>query len=491
MDENKFHELDYTHEQLEELLDKISNGYILTEKEHKFLKELMGTSNNPSEDEEEIVPIDPEDFITKDEILDYVNNSLKQAGAATKEDLNDLQDDMSTLHNSDMENLRIEMIGEINKTIGNEIGDLEEYVGDALEQVEGALEQLESNLDRIEDALAQVEDVIKPSEPSGPSVELPNDLLNRIEQLESTTENLVDSSNTLVTATNSLRARMNSVENTTNSLVTRVENLETNSSPGTGGDSSVPSDELDNLTKKVSSLESTVNSHNSSINTLDEKFKKLENMLDEPASYTRPTASITASKTLIESGVSTSITVTPKFNKNDAGEMTACIIEGSPSGNKGDLSAFTDNLNLSHNQTVTYKFTVNYAEGPKKTTSMGNVDNNNIKAGTISATTQVRAVAASYYGAINGAELLESDISTLTKTTRSSKDSTVTYNLNNQRSVYMYPSSFGTISSIKDANGFDYIDSYSLVKMTYKEVEYNVYLMKEPTTITGFRQTFA
>jgi archaellum component FlaC len=354
--------------------------------------------------------------------------------------------------------------------------------------------------------------IVEPDDSDKPSVELPSDLLNRIENLEQTTGNLIDSSNTLVNTTNGLRTRMNNIESTTSSLETRVSNLENNSGGDTG--ESIPSDELYTLTSKVNSLEITVNSFESSINTLetnytdlketvdglsfefdpsaiDERFKKLENMLDTPASYTRPTVSISAAPTLIESGAETSVTVTPKFAQNDAGAMTSCVIAGSPSGNKTSLSSFKDNLTLAHNATITYTVTVNYAEGPKKTTSMGNVDNNNIKAGSISNTVSVRAVAASYSGAINTASLSESDIAALSKNIRNTKGSTVTYNLNNQRSAFMYPSSFGTISSIKDANGFDYIDSYTLTKMTYNDVEYNVYVMKEPTTITGFKQIFS
>jgi hypothetical protein len=55
----------------------------------------------------------------------------------------------------------------------------------------------------------------------------------------------------------------------------------------------------------------------------------------------------------------------------------------------------------------------------------------------------------------------------------------------------MYPSSYGELSSIKDANNFDYINSYKLVKMMHNEVEYNVYILKDPVKINGFKQIFA
>jgi hypothetical protein len=55
----------------------------------------------------------------------------------------------------------------------------------------------------------------------------------------------------------------------------------------------------------------------------------------------------------------------------------------------------------------------------------------------------------------------------------------------------MYPSSFGSLSDIKDANGFGYMDSYNHSTMTYNGVEYNVYVLKDPTSISGFVQNFS
>ena len=54
----------------------------------------------------------------------------------------------------------------------------------------------------------------------------------------------------------------------------------------------------------------------------------------------------------------------------------------------------------------------------------------------------------------------------------------------------MYPSYLGVLTSIKDSNNFDYINSYTLTKMTYNDVEYNIYILTDPVTITGFKQIF-
>ena len=62
--------------------------------------------------------------------------------------------------------------------------------------------------------------------------------------------------------------------------------------------------------------------------------------------------------------------------------------------------------------------------------------------------------------------------------------------MTNQTSVYMNPQSFGALTSIKDANNFEYINSYTRTTMNYNGVDYYVYILTDPVTITGFKQIF-
>jgi hypothetical protein len=64
-------------------------------------------------------------------------------------------------------------------------------------------------------------------------------------------------------------------------------------------------------------------------------------------------------------------------------------------------------------------------------------------------------------------------------------------NLVNQRTCFAYPSYFGDMSSIKDGNNFEYIDSYTKTQVTINNILYFVYTLTKPTTITGFKQTFS
>jgi hypothetical protein len=64
--------------------------------------------------------------------------------------------------------------------------------------------------------------------------------------------------------------------------------------------------------------------------------------------------------------------------------------------------------------------------------------------------------------------------------------------MTNQRVVYMYPKSFGNLTSIKDVNNFDYINSYTLLTITFEEIVYNVYVLTDITSMeVGFKQVFS
>lgn len=57
--------------------------------------------------------------------------------------------------------------------------------------------------------------------------------------------------------------------------------------------------------------------------------------------------------------------------------------------------------------------------------------------------------------------------------------------------LYAYPASYGDLTSIKDANNFEYITSYTKSTVTIDGVSYNCYLMTDATGVTGFKQIYA
>ena len=101
-------------------------------------------------------------------------------------------------------------------------------------------------------------------------------------------------------------------------------------------------------------------------------------------------------------------------------------------------------------------------------------------------------MAPSYYGVINNPPTNMSELTSLTK--RISNNKNLTYDnitLNNQHIVYAYPSSLGTITSIKDGNNFEYINSYTKASATINNVNYVVMYLTDKVTASGFKQVFS
>lgn len=216
-------------------------------------------------------------------------------------------------------------------------------------------------------------------------------------------------------------------------------------------------------------------------------------IVDTPPTYIKPTLSISLNTSTLEHNKATSVTITPNFKQNDAGSVSKYVLykNGTEIFNNTTVSAYTDSATINHNGSISYSATATYSDGPIKNTLLGiPYPNTSIKAGSVSASGIIRAYALSYYGIINSSTITENDISSLSSRLSSSKSYTYTVNLAEQRIVYMYPQSFGTLTSIKDANNFDYINSYTRTTLSYNGVDYYVYILTDPVTITGFKQIF-
>ena len=87
--------------------------------------------------------------------------------------------------------------------------------------------------------------------------------------------------------------------------------------------------------------------------------------------------------------------------------------------------------------------------------------------------------------------ITEANIKTLTETLRSGKGGARTFNLNNQKACIAYPKAFGAATGIKDANGFDYLASYTRSELNVNGELYYVYLLTNATTITDMKQTIS
>lgn len=98
----------------------------------------------------------------------------------------------------------------------------------------------------------------------------------------------------------------------------------------------------------------------------------------------------------------------------------------------------------------------------------------------------------SYDGAVAANfTVTEANIKALTEALRSGRGGTRTFNLNNQKACIAYPKAFGGATGIKDANGFDYLASYTRSELNVNGELYYVYLLTTATTITDMKQTIS
>ena len=113
---------------------------------------------------------------------------------------------------------------------------------------------------------------------------------------------------------------------------------------------------------------------------------------------------------------------------------------------------------------------------------------------TVSATKSITFANKSYYGFVADETTVNETVikalqNNVLKTSKALNYTGI--NCTDSKIVYAYPQNQGLLSSILDGSGFDYIDSYDCTNITVDGVNYNVYVMIDPTTLDGFTQKFA
>ena len=182
------------------------------------------------------------------------------------------------------------------------------------------------------------------------------------------------------------------------------------------------------------------------------------------------TVEVSLNNTLAKKGTSQPITITINAKKGD--DVTS-VDEININGTK-----YTGEIPYTHSATAT-------------TTTTYNVT---VKKGsqTASKSVEITFVNPSYDGAVAANfTVTEANIKALTETLRSGKGGTRTFNLNNQKACIAYPKAFDAATGIKDANGFDYLASYTRSELNVNGELYYVYLLTNAATITDMKQTIS
>lgn len=102
---------------------------------------------------------------------------------------------------------------------------------------------------------------------------------------------------------------------------------------------------------------------------------------------------------------------------------------------------------------------------------------------------------AKYVGVADSIESLETSLTSSTKSITPKGAFTYFYNAANQIPFFAYPVSYGKLSKIQDANGFDVTNTFgtktvSVTNSYNKTIDYYVYYLLNPTTISNFKFTF-
>ena len=197
-----------------------------------------------------------------------------------------------------------------------------------------------------------------------------------------------------------------------------------------------------------------------------------------------PTTTFTASGSGVKE-IGTSVTPTLTLVVNTVGTGTPTAIKFYSGSTLLDTQDYVSGTN-------TYSFTMTDAI-TTNTTVKGVLEytKSDSSSASIEKTAPYTFVMASYYGAVTTAPTDKAGIIALTKVVKNTKAQTATFNLSNQRSCYCYPASFGQLTSIKDANNFEYLASYTKTNVTVDDVSYNVYTLTDPVTATGFKQVYS
>lgn len=133
---------------------------------------------------------------------------------------------------------------------------------------------------------------------------------------------------------------------------------------------------------------------------------------------------------------------------------------------------------------VTLTGTARYGQGQQPKNSAGEDYSTPLVAGSVSASRSITFVIPFYHGVSN--DLVVTTLAGLTEDATAKENKSYSYSTSNQHCVFAYDMSFGSLSSIKDENGFEYIDGWtkSVVGECY------VYVMNNKTTDPDAGYTF-
>lgn len=131
--------------------------------------------------------------------------------------------------------------------------------------------------------------------------------------------------------------------------------------------------------------------------------------------------------------------------------------------------------------TTTFKAIVKYTKSDNNQTS-------------VTKTASINFYYNKFYGSVASLTPSEADVTALTTALGTAKGGTYTFTTADARICYAYPASLGNLTSIKDGNGFSLFDSFTKTVQSYTQnsttVSYNLYVLTDATTVSGYSVKF-
>lgn len=132
--------------------------------------------------------------------------------------------------------------------------------------------------------------------------------------------------------------------------------------------------------------------------------------------------------------------------------------------------------------TTTFKAVVNYTKS----------DDNAVD---VEKTASISFYYDKFYGSVDSLTPTEATVEALTNALATAKGGSYKFTTSASRIAYAYPKSLGALTSIKDGSGFSLFDSFTRTTETYTQnatsVEYYLYVLTDPTTVTNYTVVFA
>ena len=138
-------------------------------------------------------------------------------------------------------------------------------------------------------------------------------------------------------------------------------------------------------------------------------------------------------------------------------------------------------------ETSDTSYTYNKTISDTKTFTLSVTDSkNNVRSSSITFT----FVYPFYYGTFTNS-LTEADIKNEVKLVELKNNKTLTLTYNDMKVFYAYPKAYGELKSIKDGNGFEYLNDFNKEEMNINSIPYYVYKIKNKASVSQIKYTFS